>query len=123
MSVLDMFKRKKKGTFPDAFIPINLMQDAAQHDYQTKWTWPWPNVPAHEQRSALTNFWSGNQLPGYTNFMPGVPLSKFTWNVPTSYANTLRNQQYNSGFNIQGYSAYQNATLLQQVQMQWQARG
>ena len=116
------FSPRKKGTAPDGFVPVMYREDYPAHFYQEHWNWPWPPAPAHEQRGALTNAWNGNQLPGPTNFIPGVPLSKGTWNVPTSYANSLRNQQFNAGFNIQGYSAWQNATLQQQVQLQWQNR-
>jgi len=110
------------GTTPVGMIPITYSYDYPQHNYQVKERYPWPNVPAHETWAALSNAWGGNQLPGPTNFIPGVELSKFTWNVPTSYANTLMNQQYNKAFNIQGYGNVQNAIMMKQIQQAWQNR-
>lgn len=94
----------------------------AQYFYQEKQTWPWASAPAHEQRSALVNCWTGNQLPGDTNFIPGVLNSYMLWNVPTSYANTFKNQQFNKGFNIVNSTPYQQATLLEQALQNWQSR-
>lgn len=114
--------RRGRGSAPTSWTNISYSPDYPQHDYQTKWVWPWPTVPAHETRGALTNAWTGNQLPGPTNYIPGVGLSKATWNVPTSYANTLKNQQYNVGFNIQSASAW-NSAYMQAIAMQaWQNR-
>lgn len=116
--------RSKRGTAPDGFRTIVLSPNPnVQYFYQEKQVYPWPNVPAHETRAALTNCWQGNQLPGPVNFIPGVAKSKFTWNVPTSYMNTLKNQQYNRGFNIQSYSSVQSASLMAQVQQLWANRG
>lgn len=115
--------KKKHGTAPDGYQPITLHpSQSSQYYYQEKQNWTWGNAPAHETRAALVNCWTGNQLPGDTNFIPGVPLSSFTWNVPTSYANTLKNQQYSAGMNIQSQSAYQSGALLQQIQQAWQNR-
>lgn len=114
---------KKRGTAPAGWENIVLSPNPnTAYLYQEKQVWTWPPAPAHETRAALTNMWQGNQLPGPVNFIPGVALSKFIWNVPTSYANTLRNQQFNVGFNIQGYSATQNASLQQAIQQAWQNR-
>lgn len=116
--------RSRRGTTPAGWSTISLYPNpnAYAPGYQEKQVWTWPPAPAHETRAALTNAWMGNQLPGAVNFIPGVQLSKFTWNVPTSYANTLKNQQFNKGFNIQGYSSIQNASLQQQIQQAWQNR-
>jgi hypothetical protein len=116
--------RKRGGTIPGGYKDTVLYpnQVAWAPGYQEKQNWQYPPAPAHEQRSALINAWQGNQLPGPTNFIPGVALSRFTWNVPTSYANTLKNQQYNVGFNIQGYGSVQNAALQQAIQQAWQNR-
>ena len=116
------FFRRGRGSAPQGFIPIMLGPDWPQHNYQVKQTYPWPNAPAHETRAALTNCWSGNQLPGPVNFIPGVAVSKYVWSVPTSYSNSLKNQQYNVGFNIQGMSSMQSASLMAQIQQTWQNR-
>lgn len=118
------FMRRKRGSAPQGYVNISYGYDYAQHDYQAKWSWPWPPAPAHEQRSALTNFWRGNwnALPPSINFIPGVQQSKFVWNVPTSYQNTLKNQQYNAGYNLDSMSAYSSASLNQQIQQAWQNR-
>ena len=117
------FWKRKKGTQPDGMVDVVLHpSDTSMYYYQEKQTYNWPSAPAHEQRSALVNCWSGNQLPGPTNFIPGVPLSSFTWNVPTSYANTFKNQQFNKGFNIQNSTPQQQASLLEQAIVNWQAR-
>ena len=115
--------RKGRGSAPKKMVDVNLYPSShAQYFYQEKQTYNWPSVPAHEQRSALVNCWQGNQLPSTTTFIPGVPASQFLWNVPTSYANTLVNQQYNKAFNIQQMTPQQQATMLQQAMMQWQNR-
>ncbi len=115
---------KKRGTAPQGYKETFLYPNPTtmQPGYQEKQNWQYAPVPAHEQRGALTNAWMGNQLPGPTNFIPGVAKSTFTWNVPTSYANTLKNQQYNVGRNIQGYGAIQNAALQRAIQQAWQNR-
>jgi hypothetical protein len=94
----------------------------AEYFYQEKQVFPWPSAPAHEQRSALVNCWTGNQLPGDVNFIPGVAASYHLWNIPTSYANTFKNQQFNRGFNIQNETPMQQADLLQQAITNWQNR-
>jgi hypothetical protein len=116
--------RRRGGTAPQGYRETVLYPSdvAWAPGYQEKQNWQYPSVPAHEQRSALVNAWEGNQLPGPTNFIPNVPLSRFTWNVPTSYANTLKNQQYNVGFNIHGYGSVQNAALQKAIQQAWQNR-
>src|ERR1700747_917871 len=116
--------RLKRGSRPrgDTQILLYPSPTAWAPGYQEKQGYPWPPAPAHEQRSALVNAWSGNQLPGPTNFIPNVALSNFLWNVPTSYANTLKNQQYNVGMNIMGMSTVQNSTLQAQIQQAWQNR-
>jgi len=118
------FKGLRGGTKPAGYTNIVLHpSNTTQYFYQEKLNWTWAPAPAHEQRGALTNAWMGNQLPGPTNFIPGVPLSKFTWNVPTSYSNSLRkNVQYNRGFNLHGQSAIQNASLQAAIQQAWQNR-
>lgn len=116
-------RRKSQGSVPKTMTQVQLYPSmTAQYFYQEKQNWPWAPAPAHEQRSALTNCWEGNQLPGPTNFIPGVLASYMTWNVPTSYANTLMNQQYNKGLNIQNSSVFQQSDLLQQALQNWQAR-
>lgn len=117
------FGTRKTGSAPRDYVGIQYTYDYPMHDYQVKSNWPWPPAPAHETMAALTNCWSGNQLPGPTNFIPGVLKSKYTWNVPTSYANTLLNQQYNAGFNIHSYGAYQTSVLAMKAQKSWQDRG
>lgn len=116
--------RKNAGTRPAGDKQILLYPSPTiwGPGYQEKQVWTWAPAPAHEQRGALTNAWMGNQLPGPTNFIPNVALSKFTWNIPTSYANTLKNQQYNVGLNIMGMSSVQNSTLQAQIQQAWQNR-
>lgn len=117
------FQRTKRGSRPIGFAPIQLAPSpVAQYYYQEKQPYNWPSVPAHETRAGLTNAWQGNQLPGPINFIPGVQLSKFTWNVPTHYMNSLINQQYNKGFNTQGMSSVQSATLQTQILQAWQNR-
>jgi hypothetical protein len=113
---------KMKGSTPAGMGTISYYDDYPLHTYQNMITWNWPNVPAHEQRSALINNWTGNQLPGGTNFIPGVGLSNFTWNVPTSYANTLKNQQYNMGYNIQSQSAFSSSQMQVMAQQAWMNR-
>jgi hypothetical protein len=113
---------KMKGSKPAGFRNIEYYDDYPLHTYQNMVAWTWPNVPAHEQRSALINAWTGNQMPGYTNFVPGVMQSNFTWNVPTSYANTLKNQQYNQGYNIQSQSAFSSSQLTILAQQAWMNR-
>lgn len=114
----------RKGSKPKGFTPINLYANPnTSYYYQELQTFPWANAPAHEQTSALVNCWSGNQLPGDTNFIPGVPISNALWNVPTSYANALQKQvQFNKGFNIQTSGPVQQSNILQQAMQQWQNR-
>lgn len=122
---LAWFRRRKKnsGSTPKGMEQIALYSNpATAYFYQEKQVFPWANAPAHEQRSALINCWTGNQLPGMVNFIPGVPGSYDLWNVPTSYANTLKNQQFNKGLNIQNETVYQQADLLQQAITNWQNR-
>lgn len=116
-------RRRSQGSVPAKWGSVTLYpSQQAQYFYQEKQTWPWPSAPAHEQRSALVNCWTGNQLPGATNFIPGVLASYMTWNVPTSYANTFKNQQFNVGFNIQQSTPMQQATILEQAIQNWQSR-
>lgn len=114
--------RRDQGSAPAGWAPVSYHEDQPLHTYQNKWTWPWPHAPAHETRAALTNNWTGNQLPGLTNFIPNVPASVGVWNVPTSYSNTLRNQQYNVGLNTSGMSSMQSASLMTMIQQAWQNR-
>lgn len=116
--------KARLGSRPSSMqnIVLSANPTTMQPGYQEKQNWPWLPVPAHEQISALTNAWMGNQLPGPTNYIPGVPLSNFVWNVPTSYANTLKNQQYNVGMNIMGMSSVQNSSLQAAIQQAWQNR-
>lgn len=117
------FKRRSKGSTPIGMQPIQLgTNPSAAYFYQEKQTFPWPSAPAHEQRSALANCWTGNQLPGDVNFIPGVAASYALWNIPTSYANTFKNQQFTKGVNTQLSTPYQQADLLQQALMNWQSR-
>ncbi len=122
---MNWWNRNKSGSKPAGYSDIVLHPStvAWAPGYQEKQNWTWPYVPAHESRGALTNAWMGNQLPGPTNFIPGVPLSKFTWNIPTSYPNALlKNVQYNRGFNLHGQSTIQNASLQAAIQQAWQNR-
>jgi hypothetical protein len=119
---------RSKGSAPQGFQDMVLQPRAqiAPHNYQEEQNYIWGNGRSNELRSALTNFWVGNYnaLPSSVSFIPGVPKSRFYWNVPTAYANALqKQQQYNKGFNTSGMSALQNADLLQQVQAAWLARG
>lgn len=114
--------KRKHGTLPDKMVGIGYTGPAHMVAYQTRENYPWYSVPAHETRAALTNAWQGNQLPGPVNFIPGVALSRFTWNVPTSYMNSLKNQQYNAGFNIMGQGSVQQAAMNQAIQQAWQNR-
>lgn len=118
------FSRKGKGSIPKGMTPITLYSNPnAQYFYQELQTFPWPNAPAHEQVSALVNCWSGNQLPGSTNFIPGVPLSNALWNIPTSYANALQKQtQFNKGFNIQNSGPVEQSNIWSQAIQNWQNR-
>lgn len=121
--ILDIFRNRVKSSKPSNWGVISLSPNPnTQYYYQEKQSWPWPSAPAHEQRSALVNNWTGNQLPGPTNFIPGVSQSYGLWNIPTSYANTLKNTQYNSGYNIGSQSSYSTALLQQIAQLQWQNR-
>ena len=113
---------RSKGSKPAGKVPILYGYDHPQHDYQVKWTYPWPEAPARESRAALTNCWTGNQMPGYTNFIPAVALSNVSWLHSTSYMNTLDNQQYNVGYNIMVQTSVENAILTQMVQQAWQNR-
>lgn len=116
-------KRRSQGSMPKGLAPIYLTPNPnAVYFYQEKQTYPWPSVPAHEQRSALVNCWTGNQLPGDVNFIPGVAASYATWNIPTSYANTLKNQQFTKGVNTQLDSAYHQSDLMAQAITNWQNR-
>lgn len=105
--------RQQFNMVPPAYGPDYPME----HQYQAMNTWVYPSVPAHEQRSALINCWTGNQLPGECNYIPGVQSA--LWNHPTSYANTLVNQQYNQGYNIQTGSVLQNAQLQVSIMQAW----
>lgn len=116
-------RRKSQGSQPVGGTPVMLYPSGvAQYFYQEKQTYPWPPAPAHEQRSALTNCWAGNQMPGYNNFIPGVAASHDLWNIPTSYMNTLKNVQYNRGMNIQLQGQVPQSDLLQQALANWQNR-
>lgn len=121
---LDKIMNRRKGAKPYAWAPIQLAPNphAMAPGYQEKQTWPWPSAPAHEQRSALVNCWTGNQLPGDVNFIPGVWQSYSTWNIPTSYANTLKNQQFNVAQNILTQSSWSSAQAQQIAQIQWANR-
>lgn len=112
----------KRGSTPDGYTSVVLSPDYSQHFYQVKQSYPWPNVPAHETYAAVSNCWNGNQLPGDVNFIPGVSISSKLWNVPTSYANSPVNRQYNVGYNIQGYSPVQNANVRNAALQIWQNR-
>jgi hypothetical protein len=117
-------RNKGKGSQPAAFAPVDLHPNPnAQYFYQEKQTYNWPSVPAHEQRSALINCWSGNQLPGPTNTIPGVAISKALWNIPTTYANALlKQQQFNKAYNIQASVPMEQSSLMQQALANWQNR-
>jgi hypothetical protein len=113
---------KMTGSRPKGMNNIVYYDDYPLHTYQNMISWNWPNVPAHEQRSALVNNWTGNQLPGDTIFIPGMAMSNYTWNIPTSYANSLLNQQYNQGYNIESMSAYSSGQLNVLAQQAWMNR-
>jgi hypothetical protein len=113
---------KKNGSKPIGDVPIILAYGAPMYFYQEKQTFPWPDAPAHESRGALTNAWTGNQLPGYTNVIPGVAASTVSWLHSTAYMNTLINKQYNVGYNIMTESSMQSAILTKMIQDAWQNR-
>jgi hypothetical protein len=120
-------REKAIGSKPQGMQDIGLYESPAYiTNYQDVWDWPWAPAPAHEQRSALVNCWTGNQMPGYTNFIPGMNQSKFVWNHPTFYMNTpsgqgfiIGNQQYNVGRNIQTGSAIQAGQWQVQAYQAW----
>jgi hypothetical protein len=128
---MNWFKRKR-GSKPDGFVEIDYDYGVYEsRDYQDKWNWPWPPNPAEHTLRAVSNCWTGNQMPGYTNFIPAVDQSYFLWNQPTAYMNLpaghgynfkIGNIQYNTGFNIQTMSQYSTAQLQQQVQQAWASR-
>lgn len=123
---------KKRGSRPDGWTDIILDYGRPEHrDYQDEWNWPWAPAPAHETLRAVSNCWTGNQMPGFINFIPGVPQSKVLWNQPTFYQNLpagggynyrVGNLQYNSGFNIGTLSQYNTAQIQQQAYQAWAAR-
>jgi hypothetical protein len=119
---MGLFGLNGKGSKPIAVMPIVYGYDYPQHDYQAKWTWPWPPNPAQHTIAAVTNCWTGNQLPGDTNFIPNVAASHTLWIEHTEYMNTLVNKQYNVGLNIETQSAVQSAILTQMIQQAWQNR-
>jgi hypothetical protein len=126
------FGNHKRGTKPDGWTDVTYGYGQYEsRDYQDTWNWPWPPNPARETLRAVSNCWTGNQLPGYVNFIPGVPQSKFVWNQPTFYQNLpsgggynyrIGNIQYNSGFNIESLSQYGTAQMQQQALQAFQAR-
>lgn len=139
--MFQFLRRKNTGTRPEGYDDITLSPGYYSLNYQDKWTFPWAPAPAHEQRSAIANCWTGNQLPGMINFIPGVNLSKFTWNVPTSYQNMaagrnydtymkylknsklqIGNTQYNKGFNIATSTSYQSSEWMLEALQAWQNR-
>lgn len=126
------WNRKKRGSKPDGFDDIMYgYGNYESRDYQDTWNWMWPPAPARETLRAVSNCWTGNQMPGYTNFIPAVDQSKILWNQPTAYMNLpagygynykIGNIQYNSGYNIGTMSQYNTAQLQQQVQQAWASR-
>jgi hypothetical protein len=126
-SFWQLLSGRKVGSSPDRFDDVVLDYNPNyETNYQDTWTWPWAPAPAHEQRSALVNCWTGNQLPGMVNFIPGVDLSKMTWNHPTFYQNSpagysykIGNKQYNVGRNIQTSSSIQSSQWQVQAYQAW----
>jgi hypothetical protein len=102
-------------------IPVMLFGNPhTKYFYQEKQIWPWPSVPAHEQRSALVNCWTGNQLPSNLTYIPGVPVSTALWSHPTSYTNSISKQvQYNKGYNIQLSGPIEQSSLMRQAILNW----
>lgn len=119
-------RMRHAGSKPAGYTELDYNELPFLTNYQDKWVYPWYNVPAHEQRSALVNCWTGNQLPGEVNFVPGVEQSKYLWNYPTFYMNTpsgqgfnIGNVQYNVGKNIQTSSSMQAANWQKQAYLAW----
>ena len=69
------FKRPARGTRPDHFesIDYRIMPRSTQQDYVNH---VWPGAVT-QYGTHVTNTWWGNQMPGYTNFIPGVHPNLF----------------------------------------------
>ncbi len=122
------FKSKKTGTIPDQQYPVVYSPILSYRmTEQDKWTYPWP----HQTRpdwAAMINCWSGNQLPGATNFIPGVVQSYAPWMHHRNLMNNppvtdlIHNKQLNPGLNIAGMGQIDSNLAIQSAGTDWHTK-
>jgi len=70
--MFEYWKRNRQPTKPVGNIPIGYR--SLPRPMQDSWNYPWGYQISYSQKQG-ENAWTGNQLPGMTNFIPGVPES------------------------------------------------
>lgn len=97
---MGIFKKKASPGSEPVVQSVPILYYALPRTVQDGWTYPWPTaVTQYGQK--VTNAWWGNQLPGYTNYIPDVNVS---FNTTRGYPRSLqltKNVNYNQGYNIQ----------------------
>lgn len=104
---------------PVANAPINYQM--APRPLQDKWTYPWGFQTSYSLKQGI-NTWMGNQLPGMTNFIPGIWQSFRPWSVQRNMQ-LQGNYQLSRGANgaIQTMSQVDSNNVQKMTGMSWDA--
>jgi hypothetical protein len=116
--MFEYWKRNKKPTEPEGkrFITYRPLP----RPEQDAWSYPWGYQTSYSN-SMGKNCWAGNQLPGLTNYIPGVPESYATWYLHRNLQLT-RNYQLSHGANgtVGTVGQKKSNDLAQQAGATWQ---
>ena len=113
---------KTDGTEPSRYVPVLYGPADVRFTEQDHWSPHWP-IQTTQYGARITDNWWGNQLPGETNFIPGLNMSQFVSANQLGYMNNTRySVQYNAGLNTLSYSSFDNALLQKAVLQAWQNR-
>ena len=116
---MSWFKKRTPGSQPVGMQPMLYSPLPTEGTRQDRLNWVYPQAVT-QYGARVTNTWNGNQLPGPTNFIPGVPKSYAIWSIPRGLYNAPgHSQQFNEGYNIQGMTAVRNASLLYAINQAW----
>lgn len=110
------FKKKQDGSQPMGMTSIQYHPDQTQYTKQDHWNYPWGSPAV--QNGGYINTYQGNQLPGNTNFIPGVWQSKAAWMLQRN-VQLQGNYVLNPGMNIQGITQNKSNDLLNAYNVQY----
>ncbi len=115
------FKRDDRGSKPEGDVPIVYRPILSYRlTEQDMYNYPWPHQTKNDWGGNV-NCWSGNQLPGDTNFIPGVAQS-FAPHVYNRNLQLTKNVPLNAGYNIAGMSQTAANEAVQSQGTDWHSK-